>query len=130
MNSIKGQVATSSAKTVGYFDDETIVQLSGEDIKEGLGDYYLVCGFSEFGELQSGKYNLCPSNNDNKKGVARNSCCYERPNRVNEYPVDGDGFSGEGVCRNTYIEAVVNNYLDLQTLIINNFVLDSGHERF
>lgn len=127
LNGIKGQSATSSAKTVGYFDDETIIQLLGEDIKEGLGDYHLVCGFSEFGELQSGKYNLCPSNNDNKKGVAKNSCCYDRPQRVNEYPVDGDGFSGEGVCRNTYIETVVDSYLDLQTVNNNNFGLVSGH---
>ncbi|MGI6314495.1 MAG: IPT/TIG domain-containing protein [Patescibacteria group bacterium] len=129
LNGIKGQSASSSAKTVGYFDNEKIIQLSGADIKEGLGDYHLVCGFNEFFDLQDGKYNLCPGNEKNQKGVGKNSCCFVRPKRVSQYPEDGEGFgNGPGVCRNTYIEAVVNNYLDLQTVNNRNFVLVSGHE--
>lgn len=126
---VKGQMSTSTATTVGYFDDDgDVVRLSSDYAKTGFGDYYLVCGYNEFDEPENGKYNQCPANDNNEKGVAINSCCYKRPVRVGSYPEDGEGFTPPGVCRNTYIEATIDGYLDPQAVNINNFVLIKGFD--
>jgi len=71
-----------------------------------------------------GNFNYCPTNGD---GVGYNSCCYPRPERVDEYPADGvELIAGEGVCRNSNIFVTFNGDIDAATLT-NNLVLALGY---
>jgi hypothetical protein len=82
---------------------------------------------------QTTLYNDCAANiesggnnndtDDNLQGVGSNSCCFERPKRVSEYPQDGSGLSGGGaaVCRNTYLEVNFDHEIDESSLNNNIF---------
>lgn len=87
------------------------------------------------------KYNDCPGslehpqNEDNYYGVARNSCCYNRPYRVDEYPVSDAGIPGSPsprVCRNTYLEVTFDKKIDVSAVdgssIHRNIFLVRGYE--
>lgn len=100
--------------------------------KEGKGDYYLQCGFTEQATSTSTYHygdNDCPNNSVLNYGVGANSCCYLRPKRVTEYPVDGAGISAksEPVCPNTFIEVKFNKEIDAKSLE-NNILLIAGYE--
>lgn len=107
--------------------DGTIQDLTGVDEKQGDGEYFLQCGFTEFVEPIADKFNDCRADG---YGVGSNTCCYPRPMRAREYPVDGAGIDivtapyQNGVCRNTYIEAVYDTVIDNETLNNNIFLAE------
>ncbi len=73
----------------------------------------------------NGRVNDCP---DPRHGVGGNSCCYPRPTRTAEYPVDGAGLSAASapVCRNTYISVTFDGQID-ETSVFNNFTIARGY---
>ncbi len=86
------------------------VELYTNPLIKQEADYTLQCGFTEFATIQDGAYNDCPGNDNGDWGVASNSCCLARPQRLSgdvfhEYPRDGQGFGNETVCLNSLIEA-------------------------
>ncbi len=81
----------------------------------GSGDYALQCGYTEYvapvisDNLIS--YNDCatPSGVSHRgltHGVASNSCCYPRPERVAEYPRDGAGILGSDTALDSFVRDV------------------------
>ena len=111
-----------------------------EDVIEGSAEYILQCGFTEYPQVQdldgNPRFNDCP---DAAHGVGTNSCCYQRPTRVDEYPRDGAGFPGaepdEGeddidvmaACPNTLIEVSFSGHIAEDSLS-DNVVLVRGYE--
>ena len=103
------------------------------------GDYYLQCGFTEFEEPLlvnddpvSYSFNNCPNNS---YGVGSNSCCYPRPTRIDEYPVDTTALPGvqdpelqEAVCRNSLISVTYSGEID-ESSLRGNLLIASGHIR-
>nr|MBP9732200.1 hypothetical protein [Candidatus Magasanikbacteria bacterium] len=86
----------------------------------GSGEYHLQCGYTEYTTPASDQpYNNCPANATNKFGVATNSCCIERPQRIEEYPVANAGIGSDGVCRNTYISVTFNQNIPAEYLQSN-----------
>lgn len=72
-------------------------------------------------------YNNCPNNGDNTSGVAYNSCCYARPMRQAEYPVDGTGLQGDRrVCRNTQVMVEFSQTIDEQS-VADHVMLAAGY---
>lgn len=76
--------------------------------------------------------NDCPgdvdgNNADNTFGVASNSCCYKRTQRVSEYPVANAGIQeGAGVCLNTALHVEFDHIIE-EASLKNNLVLAHGH---
>ncbi len=108
-------------------DEATGNQISIASVA-GEGEYHLQCGYDEYATKQSdGSYNNCPSNSDNTFGVASNSCCIERPARVEEYPISnaGIGAGSTPVCRNTYISVSFDQNIPAE-YIQNNIQLVQG----
>lgn len=107
----------------------------------GTGDYYLQCGHFEY---QSDskiyglsddywfEYNDCLENSAGQAniwGVAKNSCCYRRPERLGEYPIDGAGLDNDPknlVCRNTFIEIKFDKYIN-QVSLNKNITIAGQH---
>ncbi|HYE59795.1 MAG TPA: YCF48-related protein [Candidatus Kapabacteria bacterium] len=97
-----GNVATSTqvqrtdirAMVTSYRNPDGTVNASMADVL-GEGEYALQCGYTETNEPKpkgnTVVYNDCP---DPAFGVGKNSCCYMRPKRESEYPVDGAGLAG------------------------------------
>jgi cysteine-rich repeat protein len=119
------QEAYISAKATSYKDSSG--QSMSVDV-EGLGEYDLYCGFTEYSSVDnSGNYNDCTADSV-LNGVGNDKCCRPRSARTNEYPVDGAGFGAdEGVCLNTYIEVKLPGEIDENTLEGNVYIA-SGHE--
>lgn len=92
----------------------------------GSGDFILQCGFSEYSEPAAGAYNSCPENTDNSFGVGGNTCCFERPTRIDEYPLSGAGFETFPVCRNTLISFTLNGEID-ESSLRNNILIAEGY---
>ncbi|MFA6427633.1 MAG: LamG-like jellyroll fold domain-containing protein [Candidatus Magasanikbacteria bacterium] len=68
---------------------------------------------SETIEQTQSVYNDCSPNPGNIYGVAKNSCCVLRPERVDQYPAANAGIDGsEPVCRNTYLEVSFDKFMD------------------
>jgi len=110
----------------GESDDLPIAQ---QEQLTSNGEYSLLCGFTEsFTDVMP--YNDCQDNGDNSKGVGYNSCCYERPSRIDEYPIDGQGLLtaplDEPVCRNTYISVTFSGNIDESTLT-DSLILARGY---
>ncbi len=88
----------------------------------GSGEYHLQCGYTEYAAPASDQsYNNCPANASNNFGVATNSCCIERPQRIEEYPLAnaGIGAGSAPVCRNTYISVTFNQNIPSEYLQSN-----------
>ncbi len=88
----------------------------------GSGEYHLQCGYTEYATPATDQsYNNCPANAANNFGVATNSCCIERPQRIEEYPVAnaGIGAASAPVCRNTYISVTFNQNIPSEYLQSN-----------
>ena len=125
----KEQKTEVDASAVSYLNQKSeFVKLNSP--VGGSGDYALKCGFKELLPYVGFKYNDCPkSGNENtsKWGVATNSCCYERSYRMEEYPADSAGISDNKlVCRNSYIDAKFNSYIDKDSLP-GNLIIAHGH---
>ncbi len=92
----------------------------------GEANYSLECGYTEFETFQNNRFNDCPNAVD---GVATNSCCYPRPKRSSEYPLDGAGLgnASEPVCLNTFIEAHFDEEIDKSTVNNNSVLLARGY---
>lgn len=118
------QIAASAESILGA--DGQVGQLRAGDVIRGAGDYTLQCGFREFGSLNrlATAFNNCPDNLDNAFGVASNSCCYPRPVRVDQYPLE----NARNVCLNTAISVSYDGGAALaQNSISGNVVLAEGH---
>ncbi len=88
----------------------------------GSGEYHLQCGYTEYTAPASDQsYNNCPANAGNNFGVATNSCCVERPQRIEEYPLAnaGIGAGSAPVCRNTYMSVTFNQNIPAEYLQSN-----------
>ncbi len=100
----------------------------------GEGDYTLQCGYTEYSEPQYdvdydySAYNNCPQNTDNRLGVGSNSCCFLRPERIDQYPDSNAGLIGAPICRNTYISVTFNREIPSQYLQ-NNISLVQSYPR-
>ena len=99
------------AVPVKYYDDKGNPTSTKSGLVKGSGEYNLMCGYTEYPEIQNGTYNDCPNNSTsgsiNNLGVGTNSCCYYRPMRYAQYPAVNAGVPGSNdgaVCRNTYLE--------------------------
>jgi len=98
---------------------------------ETNASYTLQCGYREFDvpSVDSDPatpdiYNSCPSNDENLRGAADNTCCFPRPVRTDEYPVDGTGFGGTlPACPNTNIEATFPGEIDRNTVFDNVMIV-------
>jgi cysteine-rich repeat protein len=105
------------ASSAGQYQ-QTVISAAAQStgVPAGVGDYYFQCGYTSYERAQVDdagvRYNNCV---DPTHGVGINSCCYPRPLRVSEYPVDG----AADVCRNTYVEARIGGYIDKATLSQN-----------
>jgi len=101
---------------------------------EGAGQYSLQCGYTEYTEqqIEEEEYttlNDCPQNTQNRFGVASNSCCYIRPERVDQYPAVNQGISdSNSVCRNTYLEVEFNHVMDTTSFTNNTYVVQGYEE--
>ncbi|PJA89893.1 MAG: hypothetical protein CO137_01805, partial [Candidatus Magasanikbacteria bacterium CG_4_9_14_3_um_filter_32_9] len=121
---------TRSQDTIIRVRAEKTRDISGNVIditsEYGEGDYSLECGYTEFEEITNNRFNDCPNDVD---GVATNSCCYPRPKRSSEYPVDGAGLgnASEPVCLNTFIEAHFDEEIDKSTVNNNSVLLARGY---
>ncbi|MCF6276282.1 MAG: hypothetical protein L3J07_00360 [Candidatus Magasanikbacteria bacterium] len=97
------------------------------DISSEYGEslYSLQCGYTKFEELINNRFNDCPNAID---GVATNSCCYTRPQRVSEYPVDGSGIgnSSAPVCLNSFIEVHFDEEIS-KSSVSENILLAKGY---
>lgn len=90
----------------------------------GQGQYSLQCGYTEYTVAQNGLYNNCAENISNRRnayGVGTNSCCFVRPTRTSEYPVDGS----TAVCQNTSMDVTLGGTIDESTLS-QNIILARG----
>jgi len=77
--------------------------------KTGIGKYQVQCGFQTDSECV-GKYN------DDNKGVANDSCCYNRSKLLSVYPGNTSLPPAANICINTYIEAKFDAVIDQNTL--------------
>ncbi|KKT25209.1 MAG: hypothetical protein UW10_C0012G0001 [Candidatus Magasanikbacteria bacterium GW2011_GWA2_43_9] len=100
----------------------------------GNAEYTLQCGFTEYDAPENNFYNDCVfpddgSVSENGLGVGIDSCCYMRPVRQSEYPLEGAGLENEEpVCRNTYIEVTFDIPIDPST-IVGNANIVRGYEQ-
>ncbi|PIZ95071.1 MAG: hypothetical protein COX81_01845, partial [Candidatus Magasanikbacteria bacterium CG_4_10_14_0_2_um_filter_37_12] len=139
------QIATAigEAQVDDNKQQKTIIQSTltyPTGVKVGDGDYTLQCGFEEPGTVlefpgENDQYTDCVypdsfAGGENGLGVGYNSCCYPRPRRIAEYPVNFAGMDGsEPVCPNTYIEATFDSEID-QTSLESNVYLARGYKSF
>lgn len=134
------QITTVQASAVATRDANGQVQSLAQPVS-GQGDYTLQCGNVEYATpvttSNAPLYNDCAANvdragntdtgDDNTEGVGTNSCCYERPRRTSEYPIDGSGLSttGPAACQNTYIEVNFDHVI-AESTVTNNIAIVSG----
>ena len=82
---------------------------------ENTGKFIIPCGYQTDAECQA---------IDPGYGLAANSCCYPRANLVSTYPATHTP-PLEGICPNTYLEAVFDKPIDPATLP-NNVLIARG----
>ncbi|HOX61114.1 MAG TPA: hypothetical protein PLV72_03860, partial [Candidatus Magasanikbacteria bacterium] len=104
--------ATANVLRVG----SDVKNLSSVERRSGLGKYAVQCGFVENNDGENNCFNN--ADGQNNYGVGDNSCCYERPRREAEYPIDGAGIrSGTTpVCPNSYVEVAFGGEIDEKTI--------------
>src|SRR3989344_3542051 len=92
-------------------------------------DYALACGFTEYEQPDlANNHNDCRGNVNNTLGVGSNSCCYDRPERVDEYPYDGAGILDPNVvCLNSLVSVTFDGNIN-ETTLLNNVWIARGYE--
>ncbi|MFA5211513.1 MAG: VWA domain-containing protein [Patescibacteria group bacterium] len=105
-------IKVTSTAMASYDDLGNVSSLNLERPIAGSGNYALQCGFSE---KENGD-NDCPGNIlENNYGVANNSCCFARPERIGQYPYT----NSLGVCPNTLLKVSFNRKIDPTSLKVN-----------
>lgn len=112
--------STEIKATIGPNDPSSLEQPEPPS-PQNSSTFCLLCGHTNDGECTDG---IADNGNDAERlGVGKNTCCFQRPTAVSQWPKDG----GTNVCRNALVEVAFTQEMDITTFA-NNALIAANYE--